>query len=171
MFDSIRHSGSPPHTRGICNRKAGRNHRIRFTPAYVGNITSGTPQLVISQVHPRIRGEYFPSSNALAITSGSPPHTRGIYVVTAQVVNGIRFTPAYAGNIYIVTVHGNSSQVHPRIRGEYTKIFLNLCLLQTICFQKIFSLLLILYNSLQSSSALCAPSISTPHAFATVSSL
>ena len=71
------------------------------------------------QVHPRIRGEYFALSAALAASAGSPPHTRGIPLVSSAIFAALRFTPAYAGNTSCYGMCVTDIWVHPRIRGEY----------------------------------------------------
>ena len=54
---------------------------------------------------------------------GSPPHTRGIlpFDCTDLVVDGI--TPAYAGNTRSYEFFLLRCKDHPRIRGEYKRIF------------------------------------------------
>ena len=53
---------------------------------------------------------------------GSPPHPRGIYRVAAIVFMPPRFTPASAGNIRGELTKALDSEVHPRIRGEYSVV-------------------------------------------------
>ena len=75
-----------------------------------------------TQVHPRIRGEYSVLPLRSFPNSGSPPHTRGIYLWLFCLGQGVRFTPAYAGNIVFAYFVVICSQVHPRIRGEYASL-------------------------------------------------
>ena len=91
--------GSPPHTRGILIEKPKLIAFYRFTPAYAGNIAIVLFLIVAPEVHPRIRGEYFDDYKGQDVILGSPPHTRGIFVVVCVFLRGFRFTPAYAGNI------------------------------------------------------------------------
>ena len=112
-------SGSPPHTRGILYTSSSGRNVSRFTPAYAGNIASAPYTTGISQVHPRIRGEYEMQTLMLLAHLGSPPHTRGILRLSLLVVQIIRFTPAYAGNMIFFVLQTTLIQVHPRIRGEY----------------------------------------------------
>ena len=72
-----------------------------------------------SQVHPRIRGEYFDPKASVSVVKGSPPHTRGILSSASHFMNCLRFTPAYAGNTASLSVPSSGQRVHPRIRGEY----------------------------------------------------
>ena len=60
------------------------NSLTRFTPAYAGNTHGDVLLHALLKVHPRIRGEYFPTLDALSVPLGSPPHTRGIRRVCAQ---------------------------------------------------------------------------------------
>ena len=94
--------------------------RLRFTPAYAGNISIFLLQSTTVQVHPRIRGEYSEGNTKPEDELGSPPHTRGIYLSDYAGKNVIRFTPAYAGNIGHFVCACAQVQVHPRIRGEYS---------------------------------------------------
>ena len=92
----------------------------RFTPAYAGNTGLLSGLSLQNSVHPRIRGEYPVLPTRVAFAGGSPPHTRGIRLLLL-ILNETRFTPAYAGN---TATHISSLicvQVHPRIRGEYSK--------------------------------------------------
>ena len=111
--------GSPPHTRGIPRSRVGLDCINRFTPAYAGNTMKILGHLLISGVHPRIRGEYPSSGTALLAAWGSPPHTRGIHSGTSAQAGCLRFTPAYAGNTGRGDGTAGTGWVHPRIRGEY----------------------------------------------------
>ena len=111
--------GSPPHTRGILRAYRMNPPRCGFTPAYAGNTQKPKSAGVQTQVHPRIRGEYLCYARENGIILGSPPHTRGILQENNLPVGCIRFTPAYAGNTFIVSLLRGIDQVHPRIRGEY----------------------------------------------------
>ena len=118
-------TGSPPHTRGIFFLAMLVLIVLRFTPAYAGNIGRGIQYLIITQVHPRIRGEYTSFTILINHLTGSPPHTRGILLNFYMVTKLIRFTPAYAGNIKTLVPLSTFRQVHPRIRGEYIKILMS----------------------------------------------
>ena len=72
----------------------------------------------ISGVHPRIRGEDYRRLLARCRERGSPPHTRGRFVIKEEVTGLGRFTPAYAGKIGTSIPSASSARVHPRIRGE-----------------------------------------------------
>ena len=70
-------------------------------------------------VHPRIRGEYHLCNIGGLHGIGSPPHTRGIPLVSKARLRPPWFTPAYAGNTRQAADREGAYQVHPRIRGEY----------------------------------------------------
>ena len=114
-----RAKGSPPHTRGIQGCNSSIAHLLRFTPAYAGNTINIGISISGNRVHPRIRGEYYPEFHQLADGLGSPPHTRGIQRNTAISASARRFTPAYAGNTFVLSFDIMFVKVHPRIRGEY----------------------------------------------------
>ena len=50
--------------------------------------------------------------------TGSPPHTRGRSQQKQLSDVEQRFTPAYAGKIYLRLIGWYINEVHPRIRGE-----------------------------------------------------
>ena len=82
---------------------------------------------VAHEVHPRIRGEYNPTWMSRTPHAGSPPHTRGILLSVFWADLPTRFTPAYAGNTWAARLNPISTEVHPRIRGEYLDLGLILC--------------------------------------------
>ena len=90
-----------------------------FTPAYAGNTSWARMLSNLTKVHPRIRGEYCWLFSASSSMIGSPPHTRGIPGLNLTDVRVLGFTPAYAGNTFLLASIRLSSWVHPRIRGEY----------------------------------------------------
>ena len=50
---------------------------------------------------------------------GSPPHTRGIFILIEFTMLFYGLTPAYAGNIFAPPQISVIVRAHPRIRGEY----------------------------------------------------
>ena len=90
-----------------------------FTPAHAGNTPEPRSVLVVREVHPRSRGEYFLSLNGLTVPLGSPPLTRGIHNKLVRVQRDHRFTPAHAGNTMAFDKKKYIQKVHPRSRGEY----------------------------------------------------
>ena len=95
--------GSPPHTRGIRSECRQCRRGKRFTPAYAGNTNVSSLILIVSWVHPRIRGEYPRGSRGAEMPLGSPPHTRGIRSWEQDFATFEGFTPAYAGNTSILS--------------------------------------------------------------------
>ena len=73
-------NGSPPHARGILQIIRLLQLCIRFTPACAGNTTKSIMMVLLSQVHPRMRGEYKFLSVRSKWCKGSPPHARGIHL-------------------------------------------------------------------------------------------
>ena len=113
--------GSPPHTRGILGSGISSLSCSRITPAYAGN-TPVPPLLPLpGKDHPRIRGEYYLSTDIRTHKRGSPPHTRGILFGGRNPAFFCGITPAYAGNTQMGIYLSRLCQDHPRIRGEYEK--------------------------------------------------
>ena len=111
--------GSPPHTRGIRLAMTRGRQQTRFTPAYAGNTDDVHHVGFCAGVHPRIRGEYCGRCPLCAPCAGSPPHTRGILPDLPASPARCGFTPAYAGNTWVLLLSAVLRRVHPRIRGEY----------------------------------------------------
>ena len=72
---------------------------MRFTPAYAGKIFVLAIINLISEVHPRIRGEDLITTARPWCRAGSPPHTRGRFLSDKSLSYDTGFTPAYAGKI------------------------------------------------------------------------
>ncbi len=98
---------------------------MRITPAYAGNTKRCLALHILDWDHPRIRGEYNDIIDELYIKLGSPPHTRGIRYWTYMPRITLWITPAYAGNTFSGSLQRPTDQDHPRIRGEYPRIFGN----------------------------------------------
>ena len=114
------HIGSTPRMRGISPIFEKRCNYDRFNPAYAGNITclSSYPDSV--EVQPRVCGEYSSFSSISGSPIGSTPRMRGILNFVNVFYIGQRFNPAYAGNIVKCRIHQVTSQVQPRVCGEYS---------------------------------------------------
>ena len=110
--------GSSPHTRGTPAIRATANGRQRFIPAYAGNAGAPVMSVIITAVHPRIRGERTNRSAPARINRGSSPHTRGTLTGPRPEPPLPRFIPAYAGNACAGHQSVRDLTVHPRIRGE-----------------------------------------------------
>ena len=94
--------GSPPLTRGIHFLKLTKKTSVRFTPAHAGNTSTLHTIFPCCQVHPRSRGEYACQASEKAGYSGSPPLTRGIQAGVWLHRYRVGFTPAHAGNTWLV---------------------------------------------------------------------
>jgi len=91
--------GSSPHVRGTSLSITSGYDDGRFIPARAGNISTSTPPLASSSVHPRTCGEHFMLFALHAAFSGSSPHVRGTYYNLARQEAPNRFIPARAGNM------------------------------------------------------------------------
>ena len=117
-----RQKGSPPHTRGRFDYVSGRDKPLGFTPAYAGKIVIPPLNISLPKVHPRIRGEDGDARSCDNLDGGSPPHTRGRYIGFSRISGLSGFTPAYAGKIFQGQAECPRVQVHPRIRGEDSRL-------------------------------------------------
>ena len=100
---------------------------MRLTPAYAGNIGQESLPTAFVEAHPRIRGEYYCLNGLNGNVTGSPPHTRGIFLGASKKADSTRLTPAYAGNIVIAWMPIPPYRAHPRIRGEYVRKLCESC--------------------------------------------
>ena len=116
--------GSSPHTRGAPAPPVIRVAEGGIIPAYAGS-TMATYRLdLMTQDHPRIRGEH---SNPLEQHWGHPgssPHTRGALKSSRNGPSRARIIPAYAGSTCAPINKAYASKDHPRIRGEHSKGYL-----------------------------------------------
>ena len=111
--------GSPPHTRGLQTLGDLPKPKSGITPAYAGITSAGTQGYPARQDHPRIRRDYANGQWVALLSVGSPPHTRGLLRLTAQIPDIDRITPAYAGITFGRGLHSQTCRDHPRIRGDY----------------------------------------------------
>ena len=111
--------GSSPHTRGARSAVSRPSCRSRIIPAYAGSTSSGSPQTVVPEDHPRIRGEHQDPTEPSQENIGSSPHTRGAQMLTAQNFQRQRIIPAYAGSTTSTAPTPRWRRDHPRIRGEH----------------------------------------------------
>ena len=70
----------------------------RITPAHAGNTSGEQSRGKNTMDHPRTCGEYCPNRSQIRYFSGSPPHMRGIQIISDGTDGGGRITPAHAGN-------------------------------------------------------------------------
>ena len=90
---------------------------MRIIPAYAGQIIFHQLGNSGGQDHPRIRGtNLFPLTD-LTLLSGSSPHTRDKFYYPREKTLRPGIIPAYAGQIFFISVIVNRPRDHPRIRG------------------------------------------------------
>ena len=111
--------GSPPRSRGIQRLTQRALSRMRLTPAFAGNTTLLSCDLLQSPAHPRVRGEYDRDARKEMRPKGSPPRSRGIPVAVRGGAQVGGLTPAFAGNTTRPTGCPRAGRAHPRVRGEY----------------------------------------------------
>ena len=70
----------------------------RITPACAGSTKARSEYSILSEDHPRLRGEYYKDLNACLASAGSPPLARGARIVKADQASATRITPACAGS-------------------------------------------------------------------------
>ena len=96
--------GSSPHTRGAPKDGFDLTVPVGIIPAYAGSTEIRLRRPRAEGDHPRIRGEHTDKTEALGLSQGSSPHTRGARPNTGA--------------------SGTRSTDHPRIRGEHCDILL-----------------------------------------------
>ena len=111
--------GSSPLSRGIQGRRVCRAPSPGIIPALAGNTRTSNTLPPAHRDHPRSRGEYFSSSCTVWCTNGSSPLSRGILHQCRRARTQQRIIPALAGNTKIACCQFNTTQDHPRSRGEY----------------------------------------------------
>ena len=89
-----------------------------ITPAYAGKSPVWTHRTPSCQDHPRLCGEKKDTRRRKWRQSGSPPPMRGKDCRSADNVQRIRITPAYAGKRQVRCRCPPERQDHPRLCGE-----------------------------------------------------
>ena len=105
--------------RGIWNEQNADFIGCRFNPAYAGNIIIITLISHPFQVQPRVCGEYLRWTSYLTWRKGSTPRMRGIFDKSLLSLSCVGFNPAYAGNMILLEKRATTSQVQPRVCGDY----------------------------------------------------
>ena len=111
--------GSSPLSRGIPSSADMMLAAIRIIPALAGNTSKPGSALWNQPDHPRSRGEYCFSSQAVTSDFGSSPLSRGIPVRVDGASPEEGIIPALAGNTTLSRYEGEAESDHPRSRGEY----------------------------------------------------
>ena len=110
--------GSSPLTRGkLGDREPARGAR-RLIPAHAGKTLSPSGGRVMTEAHPRSRGENTPSPQTRMAPHGSSPLTRGKRVERRARPPSRGLIPAHAGKTSRVDAGAARPQAHPRSRGE-----------------------------------------------------
>ena len=111
--------GSSPRGRGTFRRRKLHACRIRFIPAWAGNMNISRARSALTPVHPRVGGEHSDDPCLSAPMNGSSPRGRGTCPHGGHARRRRRFIPAWAGNIKAAKGSGTSTPVHPRVGGEH----------------------------------------------------
>ena len=117
-----RNFGSSPHARGTLPGRADAIGPRRFIPACAGNASLTRGIQSTRSVHPRMRGERTETSGQWQPSLGSSPHARGTRALSTTSEDMRRFIPACAGNAKRRGLLSCLVSVHPRMRGERTRI-------------------------------------------------
>ena len=112
--------GSSPHARGALAAPGHAEVAEGIIPACAGSTGSRPAGRRTTQDHPRMRGEHGVIGHCLTRRQGSSPHARGAqnYVMQGCYPRGI--IPACAGSTYNISIGGEYSGDHPRMRGEHS---------------------------------------------------
>ena len=114
--------GSSPLARGTRKVERKRCVAVRFIPARAGNTPSCRAPAFPGAVHPRSRGEHCPCHARQGNEPGSSPLARGTPHVQLVEAAPHRFIPARAGNTLRQAGTRAQAPVHPRSRGEHSKL-------------------------------------------------
>ena len=99
---------------------------IRIIPALAGNTNTYSIPKPNTQDHPRSRGEYGHLFDEFGAVPGSSPLSRGILHGKPPECDGERIIPALAGNTAVGSRGPSVLGDHPRSRGEYRVVSLNI---------------------------------------------
>ena len=85
--------------------------------------------MILTEVHPLLRGEFRRCNDIIQVKGGSSPLARGTLCEQGDCVVKHRFIPACAGNSNSERCPNRNYTVHPRLRGELisnpTGLFIN----------------------------------------------
>ena len=115
-------TGSSPLARGTHDCRAGLLESGRFIPARAGNTRLPGRLARERSVHPRSRGEHAASRSISRYRTGSSPLARGTPLIHRIAPSTHRFIPARAGNTQSGRRTNRRRPVHPRSRGEHTRM-------------------------------------------------
>ena len=112
--------GSSPRMRGTSRHPCYHGVVLRFIPAYARNIQNRRSCSSLQAVHPRVCGEHLHLVHEVGRGYGSSPRMRGTFSAVDLTTGGLRFIPAYAGNILCRRLDDRRPSVHPRVCGEHS---------------------------------------------------
>ena len=110
--------GTPPHAWGQWSFFHFSSFSIRYTPTCVGTIFLSPIRLMISTVHPHMRGDNLLICSSLNFSSGTPPHAWGQFSCYYSKYIKFRYTPTCVGTIFKRAVFYAPKPVHPHMRGD-----------------------------------------------------
>ena len=117
---SPRHAGgSSPLTRGARCRGVRAGVVVWLIPAYAGSTGAAWCLSLLSEAHPRFRGEHLNIRLAAKRDRGSSPLTRGARYPVPGLPDREGLIPAYAGSTAMPWFPVVSGGAHPRLRGEH----------------------------------------------------
>ena len=110
--------GSSPLTRGKPQGTAAAYSRTGLIPAHAGKTFPPGGGRMMSEAHPRSRGENHAPGTSVPMQVGSSPLTRGKLAARRASPRHIRLIPAHAGKTPVFALHLHVRWAHPRSRGE-----------------------------------------------------
>ena len=118
--------GSPPLARGVLQCIKDSSCVAGITPACAGSTGIFVLFILLSEDHPRLRGEYRVGDDRQTAHLGSPPLARGVRRWRNKVYTCKWITPACAGSTLVDVSGSGYARDHPRLRGEYFNFSLSL---------------------------------------------
>ena len=118
--------GSSPLARGLRRTGTGRLSGVRIIPARAGFTTRPVRFGRCSADHPRSRGVYMTGIRRSRTWGGSSPLARGLHFPSVDSASWVRIIPARAGFTPMGRVPPHDLSDHPRSRGVYADLLLDL---------------------------------------------
>ena len=116
------YNGSSPQARGTLSPGGTSKLYPRFIPAGAGNTRATGATCASRTVHPRRRGEHAHRRHGTNPAAGSSPQARGTHICQPLDCRDSRFIPAGAGNTHMSETGAIRQPVHPRRRGEHSRL-------------------------------------------------
>ena len=112
--------GSSPHARGARRGVFERGPERGIIPACAGSTRRRKGQDMLDEDHPRMRGEHSEEAPSVTSAVGSSPHARGALRTTPRYAGAGGIIPACAGSTTARRARRESTEDHPRMRGEHS---------------------------------------------------